>query len=353
MYCIMYLLLTANNSVISTYLFVGNMFERETSVTKIQNDDKKRNMLKYLNIFLLTEVKDKLDFLHIKTFTPTNIDKLVKSLQCDLDLHIDEKKDKTSANRKLLISTICELITALKKIKGGRSGDGQSGSLTKLDEDIKKVFWNFFTAKDDKQPGEDSVDGGEQLATTVNEAPIRVSNIFERCDIGAIQRVIKKMPPVPVTKPGSLTAPESEQSAVQRIALAIRSEPRAPVAKPPVQPDTTPAAGPAPPTGKVRKDHISRLQKESESRLKRRHLHPKGLRDTSATMVEEALKINPVIGAVAEQARQILQEDRWDVFGKSIAQLSAVAYQDELELMEHAGKILLKIAADAKTAGTD
>ena len=46
-------------------------------------------------------------------------------------------------------------------------------------------------------------------------------------------------------------------------------------------------------------------------------------------MVEEALKINPVI-AVAEQARQILQEDRWDVFGKGIAELSAVACQGNL-----------------------
>ena len=34
--------------------------------------------------------------------------------------------------------------------QGGRSGDGQSGSLTKLDEDVKKIIWNFFTAKDDK-----------------------------------------------------------------------------------------------------------------------------------------------------------------------------------------------------------
>ena len=46
-------------------------------------------------------------------------------------------------------------------------------------------------------------------------------------------------------------------------------------------------------------------------------------------MVEEALKIDPVI-AVAEQARQILQEDRWDVFGKGIAELSAVACQGNL-----------------------
>ena len=36
--------------------------------------------------------------------------------------------------------------------QGGRSGDGQSGSLTnaKLDEDVKKIIRNFFTAKDDK-----------------------------------------------------------------------------------------------------------------------------------------------------------------------------------------------------------
>ena len=41
------------------------MSERETSVANIQGNDRKRNMLKYLNIFLLTEVKDKLDFLHM------------------------------------------------------------------------------------------------------------------------------------------------------------------------------------------------------------------------------------------------------------------------------------------------
>ena len=34
-----------------------------------------------------------------------------------ITVYIDEKKDKTLANRKLLTSTICELITALKKIK--------------------------------------------------------------------------------------------------------------------------------------------------------------------------------------------------------------------------------------------
>ena len=63
-------------------------------------------------------------------------------------------------------------------------------------------------------------------------------------------------------------------------------------------------------------------------------------------LVKEAVSGNPVIGEIALEAKRIMEEDRWDVWGKSIAQLLASIYEDDFELIQRGADIMSKIVRD-------
>jgi hypothetical protein len=56
--------------------------------------------------------------------------------------------------------------------------------------------------------------------------------------------------------------------------------------------------------------------------------------------------MNEAIGDVASDARSILSQDKWDVFGRGIAQKMSMVFEDEADQLRVAGQIITKVWQD-------
>lgn len=307
------------------------MSSSPTSVQDVSKDPMKVHMLQYAsNMMFLHELYQQMKAFKMTTFSDKNVQKLAKVLQEDIDLIIWAKSDTTHTKVVLLISSIGQILRSLKQIRGGgKSGASQEGNLTQLDRDLKNVFWDFIHGDKVAERGQDVT--GEPLGSDDAVPPVKTSHVWDNfrldLDPAAVQRVKKVL--------GARPTAESTKS----------TEPSQTPAPAPASKKPSPAATFATPDGM--RQECSKRKKMADSNLKRRFCHVEGLRQTSERLVEEAVNANPMIGEVALEARMIMSEDRWDIWGKSIAQLMGCVYEDSLEQIKRGGDILKKLHADA------